>query len=127
VIGDALRGSAHSMPGFAERFAQRIAAEPTVLAPRARPAARLPLAWAAAATLAAVAVVGWVAYSTFEMQPAALAKAREAAVVQTAVAKRQPVAPDYLLAHREYSPTTQIQGVGPSLRAASVEGVDAGK
>ena len=29
----------------------------------------------------------------------------------------QPVSPDYLLAHQEYSPTTQIQGVGPYLRA----------
>ena len=36
----------------------------------------------------------------------------------------QPVSPDYLIAHQEYSPTTQIQGVGPYLRAVSAGGVD---
>ena len=46
----------------------------------------------------------------------AVAKAREAAVVRAA--RSAPVSPDYLLAHQEYSPTTQIQGVGPYLRPA---------
>jgi hypothetical protein len=31
----------------------------------------------------------------------------------------QPVSADYLLAHQEYSPTTQIQGVGPYLRSVA--------
>ncbi len=48
-----------------------------------------------------------------DTQPTAIAKAREAARFAHAQAKAQPVAPDYLIAHQEYSPTTQIQGVGP--------------
>jgi sigma-E factor negative regulatory protein RseA len=127
VIGDALRGSAQHLPGFAERFAQRMASEPTVLAPRSRANAGLPFAWAAAATLAAVVVVGWVAVTLFDSQPTALATAREAGTVRATVGRAQPVAPDYLIAHQEYSPTTQIQGVGPYLRSASAGGVDAGK
>ena len=85
---------------------------------------RLPLAWAAAATVAAVVVVGSVAVSMLDPQPTAIAKAREANVVRAAQSQVQPVSPDYLIAHQEYSPTTQIQGVGPYLRAVAAGGVD---
>ena len=127
VIGDTLRGSARHLPGFSERFAERIAAEPTVLAPKPRSNHGLPFAWAAAATVAAVMVVGWVAVTMFDAQPTIVAKAREAGALRTTLVKAQPLAPDYLIAHQEYSPTTQIQGVGPSLRAVSAGGVDAGQ
>jgi sigma-E factor negative regulatory protein RseA len=119
VIGDALRRTTEPTPGFAARFAARLAAEPTVLAPMPRHANQLPFAWAVAATVAAVMVVGWVAVSTLDPQPTALARAREAATVRSAQGTPQPVSPDYLLAHQEYSPTTQIQGVGPYLRSVS--------
>jgi hypothetical protein len=69
-------------------------------------------------------VVGSVAVNILDPQPTALAKAREAGAVRTAQSMSQPVSPDYLIAHQEYSPTTQIQGVGPYLRAVSAGGVD---
>jgi sigma-E factor negative regulatory protein RseA len=119
VIGDTLRRTGAPMPGFAGRFAARLDAEPTVLAPPPRQSHRLPPVWAVAATVAAVMVVGWVAVSTLDPQPTALARAREAAVVRSAQGNPQPVSPEYLLAHQEYSPTTQIQGVGPYLRSVS--------
>jgi sigma-E factor negative regulatory protein RseA len=122
VIGDALRRTSDPAPGFAARFAARLAAEPTVLAPVSRQNHRLPFAWAVAATVAAVMVVGWVAVSTLDPQPTALA--REAIAVRSAQGGLQPVSPDYLLAHQEYSPTTQIQGVGPYLRSVSSGGPD---
>jgi len=124
VIGDVLRGSGEPSPGFSLRFAARLAEEPTVLAPRPRESRRLPFVWAAAATVAAVMVVGWVAVSTLDPQPAVVAKAREAAAVRAAQSKSPPVSPDYLLAHQEFSPTMQIQGVGPYLRSASAGGTD---
>ena len=93
VIGDTLRRGPVPIPGFAQRFAARLAAEPTVLAPQTERPRPMPVAWAAAATVAAVSVVGWV---------------------------RPPAVPlDYLLAHREYSPTAPIEGIGPGLRTAS--------
>jgi sigma-E factor negative regulatory protein RseA len=124
VIGDALRGSSVPTPGFAARFAARIAAEPTVIAPGVRRGRPVPMAWAIAATVAAVTVVGWVAVATLEISPTAIAKGREAAVVRAAQVRPPAVPADYLLAHREYSPTAQIQGVGPNLRAVSAPGSD---
>ena len=50
-------------------------------------------------------------------QPTAIAKAREAAAVRAGAGRAADVPADYLLAHQEYSPTTQIQGVGRYLRA----------
>ena len=121
VIGDALRGTDRLSPGFSRRFAARLAAEPTVLAPQARPKRVASLAWAAAASVAAVAVVGAAAFSTLDTQPAALAmaKAREASTVRAAQVRPQGVPADYLLAHQEYSPAAQIQGIGPQLRSVS--------
>ncbi len=124
VIGDALRGSGPQIPGFAHRFSARLAAEPTVLSPRPRRGNALPIAWAAAATLAAVAVVGWVAVSTLEVPATALAKAREAGAVRAAQVRPPAVPADYLLAHQEYAPTVQIQGVDPNFRAVSAPGAD---
>ncbi|MEO8305901.1 MAG: sigma-E factor negative regulatory protein [Betaproteobacteria bacterium] len=125
MIGDALRRSGSPMPGFAARFAARLDTEPTVLAPMPRQSNRLPLAWAVAATVAAVMVVGWAAVSTLDPQPTAVARAREAATVRSAPGNPQSVSPDYLLAHQEFSPTTQIQGVGPYLRPVSSGAPDA--
>jgi len=125
VIGDTLRGSGAPNAGFSERFAARLSAEPTILAPVPRQTHRLPLAWAVAATVAAVAVVGSVAVDSLGSQSIAVAKAaREAAAVRAAQARPAPVSPDYLLAHQEYSPTAQIQGVGLNLRAVAAGGAD---
>jgi sigma-E factor negative regulatory protein RseA len=125
VIGDTLRGTQRLSPGFSERFAARLAAEPTVLAPRAKPTRSLSLAWSVAATVAAVAVVGWAAVGTLDPQANAMAKAREAAVARAAQIKPRSVPVDYLLAHQESSPTTQIQGVGPYLRPATATSFEA--
>ena len=92
VIGDSLRG-AHgvSAGAFASaRFRAALAAEPTVLAPprsAQRTAQPATFAWAVAATLAAVTVVGWTAFSMVDVPPTAIAKAREAASVRAAQVK----------------------------------------
>lgn len=125
VIGDTLRRSGAPTPGFAQRFAVRLAAEPTVLAPRQHHAPRLPLVWAAAATVAAVTVVGWVAVRSLDPQATAVAKAREAAVAVAAKARPQ-LSPDYLLAHQEFSPTAQIPGIASNLRPVAA-GAAAGR
>ena len=128
VIGDALRGSSATIPGFAARFAVRLSEEPTVLAPQARRPAPGAIAWAAAATIAAVSVVGWVAMTMLPASdggvPGALATARQAAAVRAADA-RPAVDNEYLLVHQEYSPTTAIQGARPYLRAVAATDPDA--
>jgi sigma-E factor negative regulatory protein RseA len=124
VIGDTLRGSAAPTPGFAARFAENLAAEPTVLAPQRRKTAPAAMALAVAATVAAVSVVGWVALATLPAPSNAMTAARQAASVRAADARR-PVDNEYLLVHQEYSPTTAIQGARPYLRAVAASEPDA--
>ena len=123
VIGDSLRGSATATTGFSARFSQRLAAEPTVLAPQ-RKTAPAAAALAIAATVAAVSVVGWVALATMPTAPNALVAARQAATIRAADA-RPAVDNEYVLVHQEYSPTTAIQGVRPYLRAVAASEPDA--
>ena len=128
AIGDTLRGCPAGSPGFSGRFSAALAAEPTVLAPRARLGTERPVArWAvaAAATVAAVGVVGWTAFSLTDSPGTAVAKAREASAVTSAQVRPQSLPQDYVLVHQEYSPATALQGVQPYLRAVSVQGSDA--
>jgi sigma-E factor negative regulatory protein RseA len=126
VIGDTLRGQSMPVRGFAARFAERLAAEPTVLAPpRSRPAPAA-VALAIAATAAAVAVVGWVALNTMPAGTEVVATAQQASMVRPSDARR-PVVNEYLLAHQEYSPATAIAGVRPYLRAVAVDEQDGSK
>src|SRR5579862_1151599 len=87
VIGDALRGSVPRAQGSAVRFAKRLADEPTVLAPPRPRTAPTAVAWAAAATVAAVSVVGWVALTTMSAPPTAVATAKRAATIRAADAR----------------------------------------
>jgi len=133
VIGDSLRG-AHGISAqgvsaqFSARFRTALAAEPTVLAPareRIRSSQPATFAWAVAATIAAVTVVGWTAFSMVDVPPTAVAKAREAASVRAAQVRPQvDVASEYLLAHQEFSPSMAIQGGAPYLRAATATSVE---
>jgi sigma-E factor negative regulatory protein RseA len=132
VIGDSLRG-AHGVSGRAScqlsaRFRTALAAEPTVLAPppaRIRTSQPATFAWAVAATIAAVTVVGWTAFSMVDVPPNAIAKAREAATMRAAQVKPQAdVASEYLLAHQEFSPAMAIQSGAPYLRAATATAIE---
>jgi sigma-E factor negative regulatory protein RseA len=121
VIGDQLRGAGTPASGFSRRFAARLAAEPTVLAPQRRePAQPVVWAWAAAAGVAAVALVGWVAFGTLQPQAEAMAKAGEAASIRPVQFTGRTVPADYLMAHEEFSPTAPPQGAGAHLRSVAV-------
>jgi len=124
VIGDTLRGCSGLSPGFAQRFSGRLAAEPTLLAPPRRQPAPAAMAWAIAASVAAVSVVGWVAVTTMPVPQAAVATVRQATTVHAADARR-PVENEYVLAHQDYSPTIAIQGVRPGLRVVAADDQDA--
>jgi len=118
AIGDALRSESAVTRNIGCAIAGRLATEPAIVArpPRER-AGRASWAWAVAATLAAVTVVGWTAYSMVDEAPAGFAKAREAGTMSAAQMRPATVlSPDYLLAHQEYAPANALQGVGPYLR-----------
>jgi sigma-E factor negative regulatory protein RseA len=117
TIGDALRGETPVTRGVGMEVSRQLVAEPTVLAPRMSAVSRTASwAWAAAASVAAVTVVGWTAYSLNDATPAAFPKAREAGTMRAAQARQITVPADYLLAHQEYAPANALQSVGPYLR-----------
>jgi sigma-E factor negative regulatory protein RseA len=120
LIGDALRGV--QGPDLCAKICARLDAEPTVLAPQRRKAAEK-LRWfalSAAASIAAVAFVGWMALTGVQQDSVQIAAAPAVEVKQVAVPAGE-VANDYLLAHQRYSPSNAMQGVAPYVRTVSVE------
>ena len=125
LIGDAMREMRMLSPGFAERVGAAIGQEPTVLAPRRRtfanPAA---MRWSAlAAGIAAVALVGWVAFVPQAEQAPVASVADRVVLPKPPVQEASLVAPpeaanDYLLAHQGYSPRNSLQGAVPYVRVA---------
>jgi len=125
LISDAMRDSRVLSAGFSARLAQRLEAEPTVLAPqRKRAESRTWVALSAAASFAAVALVGVVTFAPqFSTGPASIAQT-PALQAQPELALQQPVMPpsaanDYLLAHQGFSPRVSFQGMAPYVRSVS--------
>ncbi|MEO8143995.1 MAG: sigma-E factor negative regulatory protein [Betaproteobacteria bacterium] len=121
LIGDAMRDTRMVTPGFAVRVAAKLAQEPTVMAP----ARRVPLPqrprWqylSAAASVAAVALVGWIAFAPQEAAPPVAIAPKQSEIVQVAPPDK---ADDYLYAHQGYSPRNSLQGVAPYVRMVSGE------
>ena len=131
LIGDTLRGECAMLPGFRERFAQRLAQEPTVLAPRRRTfRTAATYAMSAAASLAAVAWVGWFALGTSQVvapPPQIAAPAPAISVVEPAPVPKVQLASEpydgtmneYLMAHTGFSPSTTLQGVASYIRSVA--------
>jgi len=132
LIGDLLRDTAPLSADFGSRFAARLSAEPTVVGPTLRPqptAARgRRVVLSAAASVAAAALVGWLAFGpgagqSPQIPPIAKAPA-EAAMQVNAEPARVPLPAatvDYLLAHQTYSMRNALQGVAPYVRTVSGE------
>lgn len=132
LIGDVMRGEALPVLNVTQRVAAALAQEPTVMAPRRRPRVSRPLtfAWSAAASVAAVAVVGWMAFSTngvVNTPPVEIARVQTP--VAPVVTQPEPAlvsSPsdgqmnEYLLAHQGVSPSTSLHGVAPYIRTISI-------
>lgn len=98
LIGDTLRGAPALRPDFQQRLMQRIDQEPTILAPRKKSPLKSSWAISAAASVAAVMFVGWLALQQHraapEVAPVSLAQNNISAESLNS----------YLLAHQEFSP-----------------------
>jgi sigma-E factor negative regulatory protein RseA len=139
LIGDAVRDTRLLSEGFSARLARKLAAEPTVLAPNRRPqAAPEPRKWfalSAAASFAAVALVGWLAFAPQQAgEPAGTQMVRAPAPATSVMAEaRRPVvvplptaANDYLLAHQGFSPRMSL-GMAAYVRTVSEPAADSRK
>lgn len=129
LIGDVMRGQSSAVD-VAGRVATSLQNEPTVLAPRrtTRSGKALTFALSAAASVSAIAVVGWMAFSTGSLvqPPAELAKAPQSGPAVQSVAEPQLASlpidgqmNEYLLAHQGVSPSSGLQGVAPYIRSIS--------
>ena len=138
LIGDAMRKDNVDALGFSARFSDRLAQEPTVLAPHASAVVRKPRAFAMAASIAVFAVAGWLTFNAMkpdsvsgklaEVQPQGNVQ-QASAVAEDKVLVPVPVvagsaqhAQEYLLAHQGISPSTAFQGVTPYIRTVSISG-----
>jgi negative regulator of sigma E activity len=150
LISDSLQETRLLSAGFAQRVAARIAEEATVVAPGREPVRTAQRQWfalSAAASMAAVALVAWLAFAPQQTPaPAApLAQAPQApspTAVQPVATAQEPAqvpppagataqepaqvpppagATDYLLAHQGYSPRNSLLGVAPYVRSVSSE------
>lgn len=124
LIGDVLRQPDHVPRDISAALHERLRDEPVVLAPRVRFNKKVGyLAMSAAATFSAVGVVVWMAMQ-IQAEPSPALATQQAP--GTALASNQPVAAvsakpvagkaigkdmsDYLMAHQEVSPSTEMAG-----------------
>lgn len=142
LLGDTLKGERDLGVELTGRVMAALEIEPTVLAPqpsRHREVLRRNL-MALAATLAGVAVVGWLALGTNpspehetvaqnETAPAVVAVARKDASPTMAVAVAQPVPPasadmqEYLIAHEAQSSLLEFRGGAEHIRTVAAVGM----
>ena len=128
LIGDALRGERPLAREISSRVAMLLASEPTVLAPRSLAPRKRAATYAVsvAASLSAVALVAWIAFFNNPLAPQPeIAKAPPAPLPAPAVSDQLASVPsegqmnEYLMAHQEFSPSTEIQGLAPYIRSVS--------
>lgn len=129
LIGDALRDTSALSSGFSARLLARLAAEPTVLSPASVPPRpeqrRRWVALSAAASLAAISMVGWLAFAPQQNPIPGAEQIAQAPAPALVVPAENPYVPlpretdDYLLAHQNYSPRSTLQGVAPYVRTVS--------
>ena len=125
LISDAMRDSRVLSPGFARarRAAPRRGADGARAAARAAPSRARWLALSAAASFAAVALVGWLAFAPAARRGAAAGAGAQAGGRGAAGRRRgdgaASAANDYLLAHQGFSPRISLQGMAPYVRTVS--------
>lgn len=128
LIGDVMRRDAVMVLNVSQRINAVIANEPAILAPRRLPknGRMLTYALSVAASISAVAVVGWMAFSTNNIMHAPVEVASTVPVVQAEVESQLVSLPsdgqmnEYLLAHQGVSPSTSLEGVAPYIRTISI-------
>lgn len=119
LIGDVLRQPEHIHCDLSERVRERMQDEPVVLAPRSRAVKQKMrnFALSAAASLVAVGVVAWM---SLQISPET---SPQLAMQQTALRpvsmQIQPKSNDYLMAHQEFSPSTDMNGGASYIRTVS--------
>lgn len=119
LIGDVLRQPEHIHSDLSEKVRERMQDEPVVLAPRSRAVKQKmhTFALSAAASLVAVGVVAWMSMQIAPETGPQLAMQQTA--LRPVSMQIQPKANDYLMAHQEFSPSTDMNGGASYIRTVS--------
>jgi sigma-E factor negative regulatory protein RseA len=111
LIGDALRQPDHVCRDISVSFHERLLAEPVVFAPRRQVTQKAKyFALSAAASIMALALVAWMSMQAgIEPAPKIATAQPQTNVMPTALSSSNNVN-DYVLAHQEFSPSTEVRG-----------------
>lgn len=119
LIGDVLRQPEHIHCDFSVKIRELMRDEPTVLAPRGRAVKQRMRAFAmsAAASLSAVGLVAWMSLQISpETTPSMAMQQTNLRPVSMPI---QSSSNDYLMAHQEFSPSTDMSGGASYIRTVS--------
>jgi sigma-E factor negative regulatory protein RseA len=119
LIGDVLRQPDHIHCDLSAKVRERMQDEPTVLAPRGHAVKQKirTVALSAAASLAAVGVVAWMSQQISSETIPQMAMQQNA--LRQASVQIQSKSNDYLIAHQEFSPSTDMNGGASYIRMVS--------
>ena len=127
LIGDALRQPDYLPNHMSAAFFERLHAEPTVLAPHTRRSSKASyFALSAAASIMAMAFLAWVSVQVVT-EPAVQQAQQRPSALRAANFPTNDSMNDYLLAHQEYSPSTDVRGASSYIRTVSVKQTVAGQ
>jgi sigma-E factor negative regulatory protein RseA len=119
LVGDTLRQPDHLHANFSTALHERLQAEPTVLAPRNR--IRQKARWfalSAAASAMALALVAWMSVQ-IGSEPAPQMAMQQSTALRPASFPVDHRLNDYLMAHQEFSPSTDVQGPTSYIRTVA--------
>ena len=127
LIGDVLRQPEYIHDELSKSFFDRLHAEPTILAPsRKRTSQIRSFAMTAAASIMAVVMLAWMSVR-IDAEPS-YQQARAAPVnLRNVGLPVNEAMNEYLLAHHEYSPSTDVRGAASYIRTVAFKQTVAGK
>lgn len=121
LIGDVMRQPRNLPRDLGAAFYERLAAEPTILAPQPRRQSRLQyFAMSAVASIMAMAFLVWFAMHIDNGQPdVRMQQLAQQTSVSTPLTENEGM-DAYLLAHHEFSPSTELHGANSYIRTVAV-------
>lgn len=124
LIGDVLRQPDYIAPDFGADFFERLRAEPTILAPQARRDSRTSyFAMSAVASIMAMAFLAWVSVQVDGVQVVQQHEQLAQQIPETLPVSNALVNDgmnDYLLAHHEFSPSSDVRGASSYIHTVSL-------
>jgi len=127
LIGDVLRQPDYLPDHMNSAFFERLHAEPTVLAPHTQRSSKVSFfAMSAAASIMAMTFLAWLSVQ-MDAEPAVQQAQQRPNALRTANFPINDSMNDYLLAHQEFSPSTDVRGAASYIRTVAFKQAVAGQ